>query len=258
MADARRRLANALRPRPIWLSRNWPEWKMASGCFRLQQASLSAEAKRLHGVENCRQLTRAQAAPSRWPIAAIASRHRRRTGKRLADAGPFGLALIAAAADMGRAAESLDLRETGAATRTPNRGAIRRLDLLLEALQVRTKTEQSSTAASQPKATARKSASPSGADASSAAQKPGQPPSAANSSRPPDESQMGKSNTAADSALMKRLWGVLPKRAREQMQVLPVEEFPPKYERQIEDYFRRLADEGREDRGERRGEGTEK
>jgi hypothetical protein len=42
---------------------------------------------------------------------------------------------------------------------------------------------------------------------------------------------------------MKRLWGGLPERARQQMLQTPVEEFPPKYEEQIEQYFRRLAEE---------------
>ncbi len=42
---------------------------------------------------------------------------------------------------------------------------------------------------------------------------------------------------------MTRLWGQLPPRARQQILQPPVEEFPPKYETQIEDYFRRLAEE---------------
>ncbi len=39
---------------------------------------------------------------------------------------------------------------------------------------------------------------------------------------------------------------MLPQHDREQMLQLPPEEFPPKYELQIEDYFRRLAEEGQE------------
>ena len=43
--------------------------------------------------------------------------------------------------------------------------------------------------------------------------------------------------------VMEELWGELPPRQRQQMLQLPVEEFLPKYELLIEEYFRRLAEE---------------
>ncbi len=43
-------------------------------------------------------------------------------------------------------------------------------------------------------------------------------------------------------SLMKALWGELPQRQREQMLQQPVEEFLPKYELLIEQYFKRLAE----------------
>jgi len=43
--------------------------------------------------------------------------------------------------------------------------------------------------------------------------------------------------------MLKRLWGELPPRQREQMLQLPVEEFLPQYEIMIEDYFRRLSEQ---------------
>jgi len=43
--------------------------------------------------------------------------------------------------------------------------------------------------------------------------------------------------------VLKRLWGELPPREREQMLQLPVEEFLPRYEIMIEDYFRRLSEQ---------------
>ena len=42
--------------------------------------------------------------------------------------------------------------------------------------------------------------------------------------------------------MMKRLWGELPERQREQMMQMPLEEFLPEYELMIEDYFRRLSE----------------
>ena len=52
-------------------------------------------------------------------------------------------------------------------------------------------------------------------------------------------------------ARMMRLWGELPPHVREQMLQSPVEDFPPKYELMIEEYFRRLAEGGKGRRGER-------
>lgn len=43
--------------------------------------------------------------------------------------------------------------------------------------------------------------------------------------------------------LLKSLWGELPEREREQMLQLPVEEFLPKYELLIEQYFQRLSEQ---------------
>ncbi len=43
--------------------------------------------------------------------------------------------------------------------------------------------------------------------------------------------------------VLKRLWGQLPRRTREQMLQLPVEEFLPKYEMMIEQYFKSLTEE---------------
>jgi hypothetical protein len=52
-----------------------------------------------------------------------------------------------------------------------------------------------------------------------------------------------KPDLAGTQAIIKRLWGVLPEREREQMLQSPPEEFPPEYELLIEDYFRRLSEE---------------
>ncbi len=45
--------------------------------------------------------------------------------------------------------------------------------------------------------------------------------------------------------MLKEVWGHLPPRIREQMQAGSPEEFLPKYERLIEDYYKRLAEEKR-------------
>ncbi len=75
---------------------------------------------------------------------------------------------------------------------------------------------------------------------------PNNKPAAKSSSRPPDKNAAKKSEAAAETrAAMERLWYLLPQHAREQMLQSPGEEFAPKYELQIEEYFRRLSEEKR-------------
>jgi hypothetical protein len=49
--------------------------------------------------------------------------------------------------------------------------------------------------------------------------------------------------TAEVKDLMRRMWGHLPDKMRDQMQAALSERFLPKYERLIEDYYKRLAEE---------------
>jgi hypothetical protein len=51
--------------------------------------------------------------------------------------------------------------------------------------------------------------------------------------------------TADIDDVIRRFWGHLPDKLREQMQASLSEQFLPKYERLIEDYYKRLAEEGR-------------
>lgn len=55
----------------------------------------------------------------------------------------------------------------------------------------------------------------------------------------------GDIDAAAMEALVKRVWGHLPDRARQELQNASNEEFLPKYQQVIEEYFRRLAEETR-------------
>lgn len=87
--------------------------------------------------------------------------------------------------------------------------------------------------------------------------RPGAEPGKASKRKTPGR----KADMELTRARMMRLWGELPPHAREQMLQSPVEEFPPKYELMIEEYFRRLAEgkrgEGRGEKG-RGGEGRKK
>jgi hypothetical protein len=80
-------------------------------------------------------------------------------------------------------------------------------------------------------------------------QKPGttpgtaSPKQTADSNAAPGKAEVRRPDLAGWQAVRERIWGQLPPKAREQMRELPVEEFLPKYERLIEQYFRRLAEE---------------
>ena len=85
--------------------------------------------------------------------------------------------------------------------------------------------------------------------------KPGQPKSAMGRGKtaPRDSSDRldQSSAQAADKGdldeLVKNLWGHLPERSREQMMQSFSDEFLPKYELEIEEYYRRLSEEGQYD-----------
>ena len=54
-----------------------------------------------------------------------------------------------------------------------------------------------------------------------------------------------KPDMGAMKNLMKDIWGQLPPHAREQMLQSPPEQFLPKYELMLEQYYKRLAEEQR-------------
>ncbi len=73
--------------------------------------------------------------------------------------------------------------------------------------------------------------------------KPGRRPASTSNQRPQGGGQVEKVDMDRMRAVIKKLWGELPQHQREQMLQLPIEEFLPKYQRMIEEYFRRLAEE---------------
>ncbi len=105
------------------------------------------------------------------------------------------------------------------------------LDILTAANQSEPTISRTPTGAAQPK--------PSTSDG----QPSGEGPDISGSPRPAGDGKVHKPDMDEMRAVMKRLWGELPEHARQQMLQSPVEEFPPKYELLIEQYFRKLAEE---------------
>jgi hypothetical protein len=213
--------------------------------LRTRQQKARQETQRLDGLlRPPHQSTRTEAlalrdlARGQHAVAGDAGR----LGGRFAAGSPPGNALAAAAREMNAAGGLLDGRQTGQATQQAQQNAIGQLDALLGAMKTAASAASAAgklpTSAS-PSPAAGQRPSPDASRDQTATAQPGTSPS-----RP--SAGEGKSRKAAREearAAIKRLWGSLPDRARQQMLQAPVEEFPPKYEEQIEQYFRRLAEE---------------
>ena len=64
------------------------------------------------------------------------------------------------------------------------------------------------------------------------------------STEQPDSKASDREELARLRQMLKQVWGHLPPKIRDQMQSAAIEEFLPKYERLIEEYYSRLAEEG--------------
>jgi hypothetical protein len=128
--------------------------------------------------------------------------------------------------------------DSGPATITLQKQIVTDLDRLIE--QARKSCGQCSSSA--PQSATQKAGSPSSKPSSKGAQRTGTKPESVDvdkksggQSRKPDMDEM--------QSLMKDLWGELPAHEREQMLQLPAEDFMPKYQELLEDYFRGLSEE---------------
>lgn len=134
----------------------------------------------------------------------------------------------------------IDRHDTSSRTQDMQKQIVRDLELLLEQTKKQCQGGQSKPSASP----SQQAAKPANGNKPSE----GEP-----SSKPARDStdrlaKAGKTDAEDDKdmdALVKQVWGHLPEKVRDQMQNVGVENFLPKYEKLIEDYYRRLAEETR-------------
>lgn len=134
--------------------------------------------------------------------------------------------------------------DAGPATQTAQQRIVGDIDRLIE--QARKSCQKSASQCnSQQAAAPRATEQPKlGNNKSNGPSKPGTKPStkpATEANDPHNTNKQRHMDPAEASALVKKTWGELRARDREQMLQLPMEEFLPKYRTMIEDYFRRLA-----------------
>ena len=213
--------------------------------LRTRQQNARTETQRLDG------LLRPQREPTRTEALALRELAKlqhatagdaARLGERFAAGSPPATAMSAAVREMSAASTLLDGRQTGPSTQEAQQRAIGQLDALLKAIKAAKSTASTGSNSQSPA-----SPSPSGAarpkpdsfrDQTATAQ-PG-----TSASRQPGGDGQGRKACAArnaghDETALGRFAGTCPPANA----AAPVEEFPPKYEEQIEQYFRRLAEE---------------
>ncbi|MGA2799380.1 MAG: hypothetical protein ABSE63_17495 [Thermoguttaceae bacterium] len=130
--------------------------------------------------------------------------------------------------------------DAGPATLNLQKQIVADLDLLID--QARKSCGQCSSSSSNPQQSAQKPGGSPPKPGAKAGQKLGNKPSGASLSRSPD-GQTPKPDMEEMRLIINNLWGELPPRVREQMLQTPMEDFIPKYQDLIEDYFRDLSNE---------------
>jgi len=132
--------------------------------------------------------------------------------------------------------------DSGPETRKLQKQILSDFDELLK--QARKARRQSKPAGGQPQQlSSRRPVGQPRQQAGNGGRKPSERPATASSRRPTGNGRARPPDMQQMRQVLKQLWGELPQREREQMLQLPVEEFLPKYEQLIEEYFRRLSEE---------------
>jgi len=137
---------------------------------------------------------------------------------------------------------NLDRHQCGPSTQTEQEQIVADLDALIEQARKACKKGVSSGQPSQQVSSRAPIGRPQ-PKAGTGNGKPGQQPATNSNRRPRGNGTAQKVDMGQMRRLIKRLWGELPEHQREQMLQLPVEQFLPKYELLIEEYFRRLSQE---------------
>jgi hypothetical protein len=131
--------------------------------------------------------------------------------------------------------------DAGPATLNLQKQIVADLDRLIDEARKSAGQCNSSASAQQQSSSSKPSSSPPKPGAG-ASHKAGNKPAAGAGQRKEGE-QRRKPDMDEMRTIMKDLWGELPPQVREQMLQAPVEQFVPKYEQLIEDYFRDLSDQ---------------
>jgi len=147
--------------------------------------------------------------------------------------------LLAVARRMREVEERIGRAEVGTETRDLQQRIVTDLERMLK--QARKACKQSKPGDGQSQATTgRQPIGQSGAEPAGG-NRSNDKPAVDSSQRPKQNGESRRPDAEEMDAVLKKLWGELPKRQREQMSQWQLEEFLPKYDLLIEEYFRRLS-----------------
>jgi hypothetical protein len=146
--------------------------------------------------------------------------------------------LLAVARDMREVEERIARAEVGTETRDLQQQIVADLDDMLE--QARKACKQGKPSGKQPRDTTNRQPNGPPGVKPAGGNKPNNK-STNNSQRPKQNGKTHRPDAEEMDAVLKKLWGELPERQREQMSQWQLDEFLPKYELLIEEYFRRLS-----------------
>lgn len=138
--------------------------------------------------------------------------------------------------------ERIAQQEVSETTQGLQKQIVADLDALIKQIQQQQKKKQGSPSSSKTQNPGGEVKQPNNQPNAGQPQQPNEKPSR-NSEERLTERDADPTDAAAMQAMIKRVWGHLPDRVRQEMQNASVEEFLPKYQELIEDYFRRLAEE---------------
>jgi hypothetical protein len=153
---------------------------------------------------------------------------------------PSGSPLVRISNRMAQASELIETQSTDGETTAVQQEIVTELDKLIE--QLSKQCSKCSGSCNKPGTQQTQSSTP----------KPGQgkKPSKPGAQSPPQQSTVNAGGESAaqpgemtDSETVKQLWGQLPERLRQQLLQSSADEFLPKYREELEQYFRRLAEE---------------
>ncbi len=171
------------------------------------------------------------------------------------DIGPDDNPLTSISRQMRQVQQRLAQGQVDEETLRLQREIVARLEKLLRQMNRRRRSSSSSSSASrrqqsgaqsQPQAQSRPTSSPAGGTqaANRPAARPNPQPKQTQAQRPKPPAI--KSARAMVQDLLKRIWGHLPPRMRQQMLQSAGDRFLPQYELEIEEYFRRVSNAGKE------------
>jgi len=149
--------------------------------------------------------------------------------------------LLGIARGMRQAEDLIAQTESGPRTQDLQKEIVADLDALIE--QARSRSKKCSPSQSTSKVAVRRPVRQPKKEPSPAGAKPSEKP-VADPAAKPGSAEADDLSTAEREQLIKSVWGELPETEREQMLEWAGQEFLPKYELLIEQYFKRLVEEG--------------